>query len=68
MPRTITAPEAAAAESIQHAVRYEPKLKVCRKHNKQQLIFVYKGKVKHFHVHLINYGNKYLFIFSDSLV
>lgn len=32
----------------------------------RQLIFVYKGNVKHFHVHLINYGNKRLFVFSDS--
>lgn len=31
-----------------------------------QLIFVYEEKVRHFHVHLINYGNKYLFVFSYS--
>lgn len=34
----------------------------------QQLILVYMANVKRFHVHLINYGNKYLFVFIDSLV
>lgn len=37
-------------------------------HNNHRLIFVYEEKVKHFREHLINYGNKYLFVFSDSVL